>query len=459
LLRRSKLWRWVSDGLDKNDRILVAVSGGPDSIALLNLVLPEEKDLQDRIVVAHIHHGTGDFADSSSKFVRECAETFGLEYHQTDLTLDSKTVKDYGFEATARDARYEALEKIGEESGCIRYLTAHSRDDQSESVLMALMRGGGATSLSGVRYKRGRWMRPLLDIGRDDLLSFLEREDIVYLSDPMNDSEQFTRVKVRKNLKKVIVENFGQGSWNNIARTADKMASIDDTLTAQSELVFNEVVCKSINGWISIDAEALGKYFADIQERIYKMAYFHAAWQIDKPHLTRAEIRKLHSLFDSKKAGFRLELPSVLVYNSDKRVIFNGHEFDEPKIVKLENSNFQLDDGSFIEIKRVAKEDIDNSKSVPGKVERFDGESLGQSLTFRPWHRGDCFEPLGKPGRSVKVTRSLRNPPGKRIGPLWIMEAESGTIAYIPGERIADSFKVNENSKFVWSIIFSPPEV
>ncbi len=459
MLRRSKLWKLVSHDLNKNDRILVAVSGGSDSIALLNLITPVDKDLQKRIVVAHVHHGTGEFADISSEFVRECAETFELEYHQIDLKLDPQSVKDFGFEATARNARYNALENIGESSGCVRYLTAHSRDDQAESVLMALMRGGGAASLSGVRYKRGKWMRPLLDIGRDELIAYLEREQLEYLTDPMNDNEQFTRVKVRKKLKKVILENFGQGAWKNISRTADKMASIDDTLTVQAELAYKEVVCKSINGWISIDAEALGKYFANIQERIYKMAYFHAAWQIETPHLTRAEIRKLHSLFVSKKSGFRLELPSVLVYNSEKFVIFNGHEFDKPKKVKLENSNFQLDDGSFIEIKRVAKEDIDNSKSVPGSIERFDGESLGTSLTFRPWHKGDCFEPLGKPGRSIKVTRALRNPPGKRIGPLWIMEAESGEIAYIAGERIADSFKVNSNSKFVWSIIFSPPEV
>jgi|GEM_PF-2049665 len=509
MLQKGQMWRKAVSGLNKDDRILLAVSGGGDSIALLHLVLPnieqidspgcsrsrvtsteefrpggpgaskasvakptrvsgkivefdetgsiseQTPDLRKRIVVGHVHHGTGEFADRSEAFVRNQCEELGVECQVARVSIDEKERKALGFEAAARLERYAALERIAKDNGCIRCLTAHTLDDQAESVFIALTRGSGTGGLAGVRKQNGIWYRPLLDYSRDTLIDFLSEHSIPWLDDPMNDDDHYTRVGVRKHLKPLIIKQFGEGAWENIARSAHRISSAHSALEDVAETALKKITYGSINGWISIDAGLLCRYFEDIRERVLKVAYQTAAYALSKTHLTRKQMRQLVGMLKPQKIGKRIQLPAVSVLRTDRFIIFNGIPEDFELVHDLEDGDIHLPDGCLIKVQKEVLSGEKKLKSVAGRIEQFDASKLGSRVRFRTWREGDRFLPLGHNGEEVKVTRALRRPSGERIGPLWILESdERGDIAWVIGERISENYKVDKSTRSLWTFTF-----
>ncbi len=214
---------------DPGDLVLVACSGGADSLALATAVAFEAPKLAVRAGAFVVDHG---LATDSAAVARQAAarcDALGLApvgWATVDVAAGSD-----GLEAAARDARYRALDDAATRHGARFVLLGHTRDDQAEQVLLGLTRGSGARSLAGMARARGRYRRPLLAVSREQTRASCTAEGLTWWDDPMNEDPAFTRVRARRALVD-LERDLGPGVTAALARSADQLRDDADHLDA-----------------------------------------------------------------------------------------------------------------------------------------------------------------------------------------------------------------------------------
>lgn len=188
--------------IESGDRILLALSGGPDSVCLFHLLLGLRDTLGFTLGVAHINHGLrGLVADEEENFVRELAREHSIPcfIHSEDVAALARH-HGLSFEQAARQVRYDFFEAIMELEGFDKTALAHHLNDQAETILHRLIRGSGLNGLAGMRPVRGRYIRPLLAVPRVEILDWLTAKGLPFRLDDSNQSREYTRNRIRLDL-------------------------------------------------------------------------------------------------------------------------------------------------------------------------------------------------------------------------------------------------------------------
>lgn len=244
---RVSVRRTLAD-VEPGSAVVVACSGGADSLALLAATVFEGHKAGCRVVGATVDHGLQPgSADQAARVVEQMAAL------GADETLTARVVIDaagLGPEAAARRARYAVLEQVGERFDAV-VLLGHTRDDQAETVLLGLARGSGGRSLAGMRRTFDRFVRPLLDVTRDDTVTACHVEGIVFWDDPHNDDPGYTRVRVRRTVLPVLEEQLGPGVAGALARTADQLRGDMDLLDDVAEAAYPELAGLPVDGLLA----------------------------------------------------------------------------------------------------------------------------------------------------------------------------------------------------------------
>lgn len=223
-------------GLDPGDVVVVACSGGADSLALLSATAFEGHKLGLRVVGATVDHGLQ--PGSADQAARVVAQLVGLGVDET-ATVRVEVVGDgRGPEAAARQARYDVLEQLRERLGAALVLLGHTRDDQAETVLLGLTRGSGGRSIAGMRRRFDRYRRPLLDLPRSDTVAACQAEGIEFWTDPHNTDPAYTRVRVRERVLPVLEDELGPGVTETLARTADQLRRDMEALDRMADTAY-----------------------------------------------------------------------------------------------------------------------------------------------------------------------------------------------------------------------------
>lgn len=209
---------WL-ESFEVNETILIAVSGGADSLSLAAALAVESQDRAINLIPIIIDHGLQAGSDQIAKAAAEQLRTLGL--HQIKIEKVQVEIRD-GIEASARRARYEAFDRALVECGARSIFLGHTLDDQAETVLLGLARGSGTRSLSGMASSSNerKYLRPLLNVTRDQTLASCEEQGIVFWSDPHNENLEFTRVRIRKNVLPVLESELGPGVAQALVRGA-----------------------------------------------------------------------------------------------------------------------------------------------------------------------------------------------------------------------------------------------
>jgi tRNA(Ile)-lysidine synthase len=212
---------------EPGERVVVAVSGGPDSLALLSVLREIVPFLPLHLTVAHFDHAWRPTSQSDTSFVRSLAGTWGFDFH-TARAADGMPRT----ESAARTARYVFLRQTAIDTNSSAIALGHTQDDQIETLLLHLLRGGGARGLSAMRRRDRDLARPLLDISRRDIEAYLAQLHLRPLRDPSNDDPRFTRNRLRQQLLPAI-DAFDPAARGLLARTADILGEEDRFLEAQ----------------------------------------------------------------------------------------------------------------------------------------------------------------------------------------------------------------------------------
>ena len=269
--------------LEAGDIVLVAVSGGADSLALASAVLTEAKQSAITPIAVTIDHqlqsGSGAQAEKVEMQLKEMG--YGkVIVKKVVVTTES------GLEAGARDARYQALSACAAQEKATKVFLGHTRDDQAETVLLGLARGSGTRSLSGMAIENGIYIRPLLHITRVETVAACKELGIQPWNDPHNGNTEFSRIRVRTEVLPVMEDKLGPGIAAALARSA---GILRDDADALDEIAQREISASDLT---NLDCERLSTLARAIRSRVLRAALYAAgapSGSITADHLAAVE--------------------------------------------------------------------------------------------------------------------------------------------------------------------------
>lgn len=274
--------------LDPASRIVAAVSGGPDSMALMHLLaLWSAAAPRPPVLVATVDHGLRPEAAREAAFVARAAESLGWP-HRTLVWTGEKPRT--GLQEAAREARYRLLLQCAREEGATHLVTAHTRDDQAETVLMRLARGSGLAGLAGMRREWDRegirHVRPLLDCPKESLLDLCRRQGWNFVEDPSNADERFARVRWRRIMPLLAAEGLTAG---RLARLAERMSQAEEALDAKAREALDRAEPERGEGKLAFQASRLAEEPFEIALRMLGLALAGIGLGLENSRLQRLE--------------------------------------------------------------------------------------------------------------------------------------------------------------------------
>jgi tRNA(Ile)-lysidine synthase len=222
---RSAVRHWL-EKYEAGDKILVAVSGGADSLALAYALAAEAKKLAITVIGVTVDHQLQSQSASQAELVVKQLSEMKLACVVKKVTVDIKE----GLEASARKARYQAIDEVAKAENAVAVFLGHTKDDQAETVLLGLARGSGTRSLSGMAHHNGIYVRPLLEITRIQNEEFCNEVGLQFWIDPHNADSQFARVRVRTEALPTLEKTIGPGISDALARSAHLLRDDADAL-------------------------------------------------------------------------------------------------------------------------------------------------------------------------------------------------------------------------------------
>jgi tRNA(Ile)-lysidine synthase len=222
---RNAVRTWL-ENFEAGDTILVAVSGGADSLALAHALSIESKEFVISVIGVTIDHQLQEQSGAQAEKVQMQLKEFGLDCIIKKVSVDLQD----GLEASARKSRYEGLQDVAKEQNAVAVFLGHTRDDQAETVLLGLARGSGTRSLSGMAHHNGLYIRPLLEITRIQNEKYCEEMKLQFWNDPHNQNPEFSRVRVRNVALPILEESIGPGISEALARSAHLLRDDADAL-------------------------------------------------------------------------------------------------------------------------------------------------------------------------------------------------------------------------------------
>jgi tRNA(Ile)-lysidine synthase len=287
--------------------VLVACSGGADSLALLMAVVFETRRTGVRVVGAVVDHGLQDgSAVHTDAVVQQMA---GLGVDETAAIRVTVDPGAGGIEAGAREARYAALGQLAVHFGAVQVLLGHTLDDQAETVLLGLTRGSGGRSIAGMRRAFTNdgvaFVRPLLEIGRAQTEAACRAEEVTWWSDPHNADSRFTRSRIRHTVLPLLERELGPGTAAALARTADSVREDVEALDDLADALALEV--RAFDGW---DVARLVDHAAALRLRVLRQAALEAGARASD--LTREHVLALADLVAGPDPTRQVRLPGHL---------------------------------------------------------------------------------------------------------------------------------------------------
>ncbi len=297
VLETVKKYNLINDG----DRIVCGVSGGPDSITMLNILksFKQEKVFDFEIVVAHINHGLRENAKLDEKYVIEYCEKNNIQYFVLHTNIKEIAEKEKrGLEETGRIIRYNFFDEILAKTNSNKIAIAHNSNDNVETIIMNIIRGSGLSGLKGIEAKLDNYIRPLIEIEREEIENYCEKEKLNPRHDESNDENIYTRNKIRNIAIPYVKEELNPNILEAITRLSEIAKDDLNYLDLQTEKAYKEICLEEKNvtenvynvekeATITLDLKKFNEENRAIQKRLIM-------YSINKIFGTTKGIEKIH---------------------------------------------------------------------------------------------------------------------------------------------------------------------
>ena len=396
--------------IPRGARVVVACSGGGDSVALAALLCEIEREADWSVAgLLHVNHGLrGASADGDEAFCRQLARELGVPIAVEHVDVAGRArAERISIETAGHRVRYELFERVVRQGTADLVATGHTRDDQAETFLMRLVRGAGSAGLAGIRSRIGSVVRPLLDVRRSELREYLRLRGLSHREDPTNRDERILRNRVRHRLIPFLAEHFSPAIVDVLARSA-AIAGDDDSWIDDAANAALDKIVQCTEGGLDVDADLLASAAPAIARRVARNALERAGERrVGFGHVER--LRRLADAGGTAPAaadfpGCRVERhgPTLRLRRRSGRAA--------PEVVHIDSGfEYRLTVPGEVEIAEAGLRIAAERGERPGRlVARGDAVALPAArisppLTVRSRRPGDVFRPLGLGGGSKKL--------------------------------------------------------
>lgn len=277
--------------IESNDKIVIGVSGGPDSICLLDILnkitksfqkcpqtnpepmetSPNKPGTSGEIVVAHVNHMLREEADEDEKYVREYCQKNEIDFYAKSIDVEKLAhTNKIGTEEAGRLARYEFFDEVLQKTGATKIAIAHNKNDKVETVLMHILRGSGMDGLKGMEAKRGNIIRPLIECERSEIEKYCEDHQLMPRVDKTNFENIYHRNKIRNVVIPYIQKEFNPNIIKTIDRLSDIVALEDEYIESQTDKVYQELLIEETEKEIVMDLKKFNLQQTVIKSRLIR---------------------------------------------------------------------------------------------------------------------------------------------------------------------------------------------
>jgi tRNA(Ile)-lysidine synthase len=435
--------------LTGGERVLIGVSGGPDSMALLHGLAEIRQEWRLSLLVAYLDHGLRAEAAEEKSLVREAAGKFGFPFIEGRKdVLALKKEHRLSMQEAAREARYSFLIEAARDCQADKIALGHTANDQAESVFMRILRGSGTRGLAGIPPKRGEvFIRPLITIWRNDIQQFLLERNIPFREDPSNRSPHFLRSRIRQELLPEL-KKYNPRISQNLVQMAEQFRLEEEYWQALVLEIIPSVARSQGRGSILLDIPSVASYPVPIRLRLFRQAVKIVLGDLRGfgfPHFWSME-----GLWQNPEPNKRISLPrGIQVYKSYQSLTIS---IETEKVVSFE---YPVSGPGIVEILESGK--MMRFSILEGRGKNVFPESchtaflefdrLHFPLTIRSFRPGDRFQPFGMAGeKKVKdffIDNKIPLNERRKI-PLLFSQDQ---LLWIAGSRIDHRFRVTSETR------------
>jgi tRNA(Ile)-lysidine synthase len=434
---------------DRGDKVVVALSGGPDSVALLHALNSLGSIYRLQLHAAHLEHGIrGEESLADMQFVeslcKDLAVPLSVEQVNVPELADSSRLS---MEAVARKARYAFLNDVLKDTGAGKIATGHNANDQAETVMLNIIRGAGMAGLRGIRPAiENHIVRPLIEATREQIIAYLNEKQLKYVVDSSNLDEKHERNKVRHTLLPLVEKEFNPRIVESLARTAGVFSMVNEYIESKVADAKSSC-CRSEDGRFSIDLEALQGFPKAI--KLFTLYSILRSLEGDEQVVSFDSLNAMLNLAIRSKSGSRIDIGSgiVALKEYDRLVVGRDLALAETYEVRLEVPGTTRVEQAGCEF----EVEILNERPGTGEVYRsgdsayFDFSEIELPLAARNWREGDKFVPFGLSGtkkvhdvfidEKVRISERSKVPiVTDRDGIIWVAGVRRAERARITGE-------------------------
>ncbi len=441
----------VNQMIEAGDRIVLGLSGGADSVCLLILLLDIASKYGIRssdIYGVHINHMIrGLEADEDEEFARELCEAKGVNFvsFRKDITAYAKELG-VSVEEAGRKYRYECFDEVATGKGCTKIAVAHNKNDMAETVIFNMLRGTGLKGMAGMQPVRGRIIRPILDITRDEILEYLKSKQQDYRNDSSNDGLDYDRNKIRHMILPAMMD-INKAAVNHICQMALEAGSsysyihdvvMEDYIGVRDEDDFGKSV--------TLEVAELYKYSPVLQEHLVHEAIGDVAGE--KRDITRKHIMAVVGLL-YQDTGKQVELPygikarrsydNLIISNKSQEAMDYRIRIDVP-------GEYIVPERGSIEFEII---DYNHSMEISKKIytKMLDYDKIKDTLYLRTPEEGD-YVVIDAAGSTKKLSRVfIDNKIDRTMRSSWPVVACGSNVVWVVGLRFSEAFKVDDNTK------------
>ena len=441
------------------DAVIVALSGGADSVCLL-MVLKQLATPEFLLRAVHVHHGIrGAEADRDEAFAQKLCESLSVPLCVAYCHVPAYAAE-HGLseEEAGRILRYQVLEKEAGKweqelpaGSRVKIALAHHRDDNAETILHHLLRGSGLTGLAGIRPVQGRRIRPLLCVGREEIRAYLEAGHISWCEDSTNQSPDYTRNRIRSQVLPLLKTAVNEQAEEHILQAGQIIGQADAYLRQQAEEIWQEAVCGREEDLAAIPLTAFARQPEILKTYLIRhmLDQLHPGWKdIGSRHFTAiAELA-------GKPVGSRLDLPGGLMARTGYETLEIVRKTERGVSVKTESgADGEIHGRQTVPELHMTVFSRQKDQEIPKNqyTKWFDYDKIKGTLSVRTRRTGDYL--ILPSGGSKTIARYMideKIPKEKREQILLL--AEGSHVLWVVGFRISEYYKIEEHTENILQV-------
>ncbi len=440
--------------LQERDKVIAAVSGGADSIVLLDLLAKEQEAMGLTIIVAHFNFQLrGTESDDDEAFVARRARHYGLEFYiERTKTEEYARHNKMGIQEAARILRYEFFDKLLLSSGFDKIATGHNADDNAETILLNLFRGAGVQGLSGIPVYREdkKIIRPLLFASRSEIEQYATHEQLPFRTDSSNAKDLYTRNFIRHQIIPLVKDKVNPSIVQTLHRSSELFRELEAFLTYTARQSFELTVAKRSDEELQLLIPRLRSNPTLLQQYIVMLA----AETFARKQLDYEQVNAILELTEGLTGSWVPMSREYIVFRDrDNLVMRRSEPVPEFRITIQPNQRYEFD---MFHFSSQLVEPRTESIVRNGQSEYVDADRLGDGeLVLRTWDEGDAFIPLGmKAKKKISdffVDAKIPIYEKRRIP---ILETKDGEVIWVCGQRLDDRFKITSDTRRIMRLEF-----